>query len=181
MNQALAIDWSEAPLDALVAHIVLEHHSFARRELPRIDALLATVVKRHGAGYPELLRIQELFAALGRELTAQMLAEEQTLFPQIERIESAARHSKPLQRGFLIAMNRAIDATRADHGDAEALIAQIRELAHGYGPPAGACLLQHALYRGLDEFERDWRRRVELEHRYLFPRTVAMEIPERLS
>ena len=63
----------------------------------------------------------------------------------------------------------------AEHDDAGALLAQIRELSNGYTAPAGACPTFLALFRGLEEFERDLHHHVHLENNILFPRAVEME------
>ena len=41
-------DWQRVPLEELVDHIVSVHHDGMRQELPRLDGLLAKVVRAHG-------------------------------------------------------------------------------------------------------------------------------------
>ena len=47
-------DWGKASLELLCAHLVVRHHAFARRELPRLLELSANLLTRHGAAHPEL-------------------------------------------------------------------------------------------------------------------------------
>src|SRR5947209_16984938 len=50
-------EWGEKPLRDLILQIVGKHHGFVRRETPRIEALLAKVISRHGATHPEIGQI----------------------------------------------------------------------------------------------------------------------------
>jgi regulator of cell morphogenesis and NO signaling len=63
----------------------------------------------------------------------------------------------------------------ADHDDAGALLAKIRELTNNFTPPEGACPTFRALWQGLQEFESDLHRHVHLENNILFPRAITME------
>jgi len=82
--------WTGASFEALIEHIVARHHSYIRQEAPRLNLLLDKVADKHGAAHPEVVSIQELFAALSQELFAHLLKEEQVLFPFILRMEAAA-------------------------------------------------------------------------------------------
>jgi regulator of cell morphogenesis and NO signaling len=167
--------WNEAPASELIAYIVEKHHRFVRREIPRLEALLAKVNGRHGAAHPELAPIQELFVAVAQELQAHLLKEEQVLFPYIASVEAAARLNQAAPQACFPSVEVPISRMLADHDDAGELIAKIRTLANGYTLPADACQSFTALYRGLEEFEGDLHRHIHLENNILFPRAVALE------
>ncbi|MBV9264945.1 MAG: DUF542 domain-containing protein, partial [Acidobacteriaceae bacterium] len=82
--------WLTCPLNDLSDHVIATHHEYSRRQLPVLSTLAAKVNMRHGAGRPELAKLQELIEALGQELTAHMLKEEEFLFPAFRRIQAAA-------------------------------------------------------------------------------------------
>jgi len=63
----------------------------------------------------------------------------------------------------------------AEHDNAGELLKQMRSASHGYTLPDGACPTYEALYRGLEEFERDLHLHVHLENNILFPRAVELE------
>ena len=63
----------------------------------------------------------------------------------------------------------------AEHDNAGELLKQMRSAARGYALPDGACPTYEALYRGLEEFERDLHLHVHLENNILFPRAVELE------
>ena len=47
--------WADATLTALVAHIQRRYHEHLRQELPRLEAMVAKVVSRHGDDMPDVL------------------------------------------------------------------------------------------------------------------------------
>lgn len=168
-------EWKEKRLSNLIAYIVGKHHGYARRETPRIQGLMAKVAAKHGATHTELAPIERLFTEIGQELSTHMLKEEQVLFPYIVRMEEAVAAGEPAPAAFFGSVKRPIANMIAEHDDAGALLSQIRALSNGYAAPGGACPTFLALYRGLEEFERELHHHVHLENNILFPRAVAME------
>ena len=99
------------------------------------------------------------------------MKEEQILFPYIKGM--AASGSRP---GTCFGTLQAPIANMiAEHDDAGSLLERLRELTHGYKTPDGACMSYQALYRGLEEFERDLHQHIHLENNILFPRAIALE------
>jgi regulator of cell morphogenesis and NO signaling len=168
-------EWQNKPLGELIVHIVTKHHSYVREETPRIASLLAKVVGKHGAAHPELAEIDQLFSAIGQELSTHMMKEEQVLFPYIEQLEDAREAGEAAPVAFFGTVRRPVAMMLAEHDDAGALLRRMRELSNGYTAPAGACPSYAGLYRGLEEFERDLHRHIHLENNILFPRAVEME------
>jgi len=175
INSAPDGEWTQKPLGAIIRHIVSKHHAYVRTETPRIGMLLTKIAGKHGASQPELIRIEELFSAIGQELATHMLKEEQVLFPYIDQMEQALKNGDPVPVAFFGSVKRPIANMMAEHDDAGALLAQIRELSNGYKPPAGACPTFVGLFHALEEFERDLHHHVHLENNILFPRAVEME------
>jgi regulator of cell morphogenesis and NO signaling len=177
---ATEANWSQAPLADLIQHIIERHHGYIRRESARLIPLLDKVAAKHGAAHSELKSIQDLFKTLVDELFAHMMKEEHVLFPYLVKLEGAARVGQPAPPacfGQIMFGSVAMPISRmlADHDDAGALAAQIHNLASDFHPPEDACASYHALYHGLDEFERDLHHHVHLENNILFPRALEME------
>jgi regulator of cell morphogenesis and NO signaling len=170
-----ATEWTNQSLRALIAHIIQKHHSYVRQETPRIEMLLSKVVAKHGPTHPELLEINQLFSAIGRELSTHLLKEEQVLFPYIENLEDARLSGDPAPAAFFATVKRPVAMMVAEHEDAGALLSRMRELSSGFTTPAGACPTFLAAYRGLEEFERDLHQHIHLENNILFPRAIEME------
>jgi regulator of cell morphogenesis and NO signaling len=169
------VNWAEAPLRALAAHIVETHHGFVRREIPRIQSLMMKVVGRHGGAHPELREIESIFDALAQELSPHMMKEERVLFPYIGEMEAAIERGDPAPPAFFGSVARPIAAMMAEHDDAGALLERLRELSGEYEAPDDACPTYRALYHGLEAFEQDLHQHVHLENNILFPRAAAME------
>ncbi len=132
-------------------------------------------MSRHGPAHPEVAEIEEIFTALGQELTAHMVKEERVLFPFIESMEANARAGQPPPPSVFPSVQRPIAQMSADHDDAGVLLLRMRELSNGYSAPDDACPTYRALYAALEEFERDLHRHVHLENNVLFPRAIDME------
>jgi regulator of cell morphogenesis and NO signaling len=163
-------DWAEAPLTALVRHIQERYHAHLRHELPRLDAMLAKVVSKHGEHLPDVLPpLQQTFRRLQHELLAHMLKEDRVLFPFIEALDAG----EPVPPGDPAAsLIGPITVMEAEHADAGAAIAQMRALTGGYAPPEWACPTFRGLYFGLSQLEADMHLHVHLENNVLFPRAV---------
>ncbi len=167
--------WRDATLDAITGHIVERHHSFVRRETPRLQGLFEKVRNRHDESHPELQAIERMFGAMTEELQAHMLKEEQILFPHMQRLEASVRESRPAPRPPFGTVANPIAMMMAEHDNAGELLKQMRSASHGYALPDGACPTYEALYRGLEEFEQDLHLHVHLENNILFPRAVELE------
>jgi len=154
--------WASAGLPDLVDHIVQTHHSFVRREAPRLTELLTKVQAKHGTSHPELSEIAALFAALTHELSLHMRKEEQILFPLIKNMSGVGSHWVEFPIRQMV----------AEHEDAGEALAGIRSLSRGFAIPADACPSFAALYQGLEEFEQDLHRHIHLENNILFPRAL---------
>jgi regulator of cell morphogenesis and NO signaling len=59
-------DWGKESLANLARHIVVTHHAYVTREVPRLNELAGKVVSRHGDTREELPRIQAKLAELGQ-------------------------------------------------------------------------------------------------------------------
>ena len=168
-------DWNAAGVGALVEHIVTAHHAFIRSETPRLTALANKVVQAHGERHPELLAIRDHFRALTEELAAHMNKEENILFPFVTAMATAAQEGRPAPAACFDSVEAPISRMLADHDDAGALLAKIRELSGNFVAPSNACPSYKGLYHGLEEFERNLHRHVHLENNILFPRAVELE------
>jgi len=167
--------WLDATLTALTAHIVDTHHAFVKQETPRLQALLEKTIGAHGAGHPELALIKDSFNAMADELSSHMFKEERILFPYLERLEQAAQEGGPAIRPPFGTVANPIRMMMAEHDQAGELLKRIRIASQDFAVPDTACPTFAALYRGLEEFERDLHLHVHLENNILFPRAVELE------
>lgn len=168
-------DWSAKSLGSLAAHIVNSHHSYVRRELPRLAELAGKVVNRHGDTKPELPQIQAKVAQISEELIEHLAKEEVVLFPYVTKLERAKEEGTAKPHGCFGSVASPIAMMTQEHEAAGALMAEIRSLSSDYTPPVSACPTFHAFYSGLREFEQDLHQHIHLENNVLFPRAIALE------
>jgi regulator of cell morphogenesis and NO signaling len=169
-------DWQAESLISLIRHIQATYHAPLRAELPRLGAMLARVVQRHGDRFPNVMQLQQVFDDLQNELLAHMSREDTVLFPAIAAAEVRSREIAGGAESYgWIA--QPIDVMENEHASAGAALAAIRELTGGYVPPADACPTFRGLYYGLSELERDMHVHVHLENNILFPRAAQLTRP----
>src|SRR5579884_161379 len=166
--------WLTCPLTELANHIVETHHEYSRKQLPVLTALAAKVNMRHGANKPELARLQELVIALGQELTAHMVKEEQVLFPLFQRMQDNADAGYPLDPAIAEGLLYPVRRMMEEHDDAGELLRVIRSVTNDFQPPKGACTSFQTLYAELKQHEEDLHWHVHLENNILFPRALEM-------
>lgn len=170
-------DWTDAPLSALVDHIVHRYHDTLRQELPRLTAMADKVNTVHGAKMPETFpRLNRVFEELAEELTSHMAKEEMILFPAVQELEAAQDEGRRPQTRFpLGALRMPMSVMEQEHEHAGNLLATLRELTSGYETPEWACNTFRGLYAGLEELERDLHVHIHLENNILFPRAAQLE------
>ncbi|NJL18787.1 MAG: iron-sulfur cluster repair di-iron protein [Bdellovibrionaceae bacterium] len=157
---------AQLPPEALADYIVGRHHDYLRGELPRLHAMSGRVAQVHGPHTPSLVEVFEIFCGLEAELSSHMMKEEMVLFPAVKALASGEAVPMPLDGPISVMLH--------EHEDAGAALARLRELTHGFTPPADACNTYRALFAGLADLENDLQRHIHLENSVLFPAAQAM-------
>lgn len=165
-------NWAAAPLTELCDHIEQTHHAYLRKELPRLEQLIAKVAEVHGTRHPELRRVQAVFQELQAELVPHMMKEEQILFPAICRLEAA---SQPLSLPFGTVENP-IRMMEHEHDVAGNALSRLREITNSYQIPRDACNSYCAMLQGLHDLELDLHLHIHKENNILFLRAKAREM-----
>jgi regulator of cell morphogenesis and NO signaling len=173
-------DWTTAPLNELIGHIVTTHHSYLRRELPAIQARLDKVFRVYNQRYgPTLIGLPEVFAAFREELDMHMRKEEMILFPTIAVFETAVNSGQPLPATAFGSVSNPIHMMEDEHESAGQALAKIHEITRDFEVPDYACVTYRALMSGLEELERDLHMHIHLENNVLFPRAQKLEAAHR--
>jgi regulator of cell morphogenesis and NO signaling len=168
-------DWQNQLLADLIAHITSTHHVFVRAECPRIEDLAAKVVQVHGQNHPELLQVQETFAALSEEIRVHLIKEEQVLFPYVIRLEESFVAGEPAPPAMFGTVVNPVRMMMQEHDSAGDALRTLRAVTKEYSVPEDACISYRTLYDALKGFEADLHQHIHLENNVLFPRAVAME------
>jgi len=152
-------DWTTVPLAELCDHIEAEHHARLREELPRLDELLAKVVRSHRTERHSLVELHDTFTTLRSDLEEHLAAEEELLFPLV-------RAGGPYEPDQLKELEH-------DHAWAGTALERMRELADGYELERALCNTHRAALDGLHELELDLHQHIHEENNVLFPRVLA--------
>jgi len=168
-------DWSRLPLRILCDHIVSRHHSFLRKELPRLASLAEKVAGKHSEHHPELRDIRTTFDQLNSELIEHLAKEERVLFPYVSLLEASISGEGNKPASWFGSVTGPIGAMTEEHEDAGQALAELRRLSRDYTAPEDACASFRAFYDGLRALEQDLHQHIHLENNVLFPRTVALE------
>lgn len=169
------LEFQNAGLAELIAHILVAHHGYVKQEVPRIKQLLFKVVAVHCAAHPELAAVQRTFSRLADELLSHMMKEEMMLFPYIEKLEQATSAGQPAPVAPFGSITNPVRMMELEHQSAGDALELIRTLTSAYTPPEGACFSYKTLYSALKDFEADLHEHVHLENNILFPRAIALE------
>lgn len=154
------MDWTSAPLDQLVQHIVVRYHETLRSLLPEVLELARTVEVVH-ADHDACPRGLTATLARAKEAVDDHLAkEEQILFPMI-LAGHGPRAGAPIQ---------VMEKEHVDHGET---LATLRRLTNGYQAPADVCTTWHSLCAGLLRLESELMEHIHLENNILFPRALC--------
>jgi regulator of cell morphogenesis and NO signaling len=163
-----AHDVRRASITDLCDHIVVAHHGPLRPALDRIDHLLGTVLRVHGAQQRSLYDVDRLFAALRSDLEEHMNVEESRLFPACRTLEASG--DEAAFDGALLAL---LEDDHAATGDA---MCAIRELSGDFDAAHARCSTHRQLLTELRAFELDLHQHIHEENNILFPR-----VRERLN
>jgi regulator of cell morphogenesis and NO signaling len=158
------LDWRRASLGELCDHIVARHHDGLRRELPRIEELLRTVVRVHGQGHAGLHDLQRTFTGMSEELLPHLKLEERIFFPAARKLESdGAEVDEPL-----------IQKHEHDHEHVGDSLTALRELTSDYDTDRTLCGTHRALLDALRSLEADLHQHIHEENNVLLPRVRAL-------
>lgn len=161
-------DAARATTEALLTHVLDQHHAYLRRELPRLAALADKVAAAHGARHPETIELKNEFREFAIELELHMQKEEIVLFPTIAGL---ARGGGRIHH---CGIDGPIAAMRYEHERAGDAIHRFRRGTHGYRAPSDACATWRAWVDGLRALEADLLEHMHEENNVLFPRAFAL-------
>lgn len=157
---------AEASITELVDDIVETHHDYLRAELPSLERVVRKVARVHGDAHPELEAIEATFLDLQEEVTHHVADEEETVFPELRKLEGGA----PPTAAEEARIREAIDHLESEHDAAAAHLEEIRTLSDGYAVPSDACTSYRNALDRLQLLESDMHRHVHKENNVLFPK-----------
>jgi regulator of cell morphogenesis and NO signaling len=174
-NKDYSFDFKKWEPDFLIDYIYNQHHTYFYDEYPVISKLMEKVANHHGKNHPGLLKAQQLFSTLERELIGHFAEEENTVFPLIKTLYHAKKNDFPVSAENIKQLTVALHEMQVEHQDAGEILSQIRVATNSYNPPASACMSFQLLYYKLKCLEEDLHQHIHLENNVLFPKAVALK------
>jgi regulator of cell morphogenesis and NO signaling len=159
----------------LIDYILMNHHSYLKRELPLIQVHLDKVVSRHSENHPELKTLQRLFNDLRQEIEQHLQKEEQILFPYIKELLQAIEEKRTAGNFHCGRISQPIGVMEAEHESAGETLRQMRAAVNDYQLPPDACNTYRLTFDQLQELEADLHQHIHLENNILFPKAAELE------
>ncbi len=153
-------DWREVGTAELCAHIVTVHHDGLRDSLPRIERLLATVVRVHGGSATLLRDAERRFSEIRSELEPHLASEENELFPACIASEKTGTPVAELM----------LAEHETEHAALGHALTALRTVCGDYDRRTALCNTHRALLDALEAFEQDLHQHVHEENNILLPR-----------
>jgi regulator of cell morphogenesis and NO signaling len=169
-------DWNASGLDALMRHIVVQHHEYLRHELPLIEQLIGRLRAARGrTDAATVVPLEKVFRFFKRELENHLRKEEEVLFPMIAQLEAASVAGVKLPRYSFGPIANPIGIMEEEHDAERRELAKMLGLTGNCSSPAEASVIYRAIFERLTTLDADMRRHVHLENHILFPRVEVLE------
>ncbi len=155
----------------MVEHLIFWHHNYLRYQLPRLSGEIGKVARAYGKTHPELWRVDAEFDDVRAGIERHMDKEDLVLFPLCRRLDSDVA-PREAQSGAVDCVVRVLEHEhqRIDHA-----LETIRDLTHGYTPPADAKPDHVAVLKALAKLEADLHRHEQEEDDILFAKVLSRE------
>lgn len=148
----------------LIEYIQNKHHAFLRNELPALMPYVTKLARVHGEHHPELLRVQELFSDLKKELLEHTKDEDEHVFPLILKFVAEPNHQAAAE------LKPYVSELENEHAHAGRLLQELREVTADFELPSDACGTYRLVYQRLAMLEKDTFEHIHLENNILFER-----------
>ncbi|OOF83157.1 iron-sulfur cluster repair di-iron protein [Rodentibacter ratti] len=149
-------NWSDAPYNELIEHIIERFHNRHREQLPELITLAEKVENVHADREDCPVGTAALLEKIHAELSQHMMKEENILFPMIKMGNYA-----------MVAMP--IRVMEMEHDEAGQDVEVLKSITNHLTPPKDACFSWRALYSGINAFIDDLMHHIHLENNILFP------------
>ncbi|NGZ74708.1 iron-sulfur cluster repair di-iron protein [Saccharibacillus alkalitolerans] len=148
----------------LIAHIQQLYHARLREELPALTPYVTKLARVHGGNRPYLLRVQEIFSLLKKELLEHTEDEDANVFPLLEAYFDAP------SADTAEALKPHLTELENEHEQAGELLKELREITSDFVPPMDACGTHRLVLNRLEALEKDTFEHIHLENNVLFDR-----------
>ena len=171
-SSRIICDWTSVSSVQIVDYILDRHHTFMKRQMPKIEQLLDQAIEQPQPDQlPQSLRsLKTVFDRFATDIDAHIIMEEQTLFPWVRqswRLRQDGR--KPSPTPWTSWQEHPLYQMEYEHERVREALSSMSELTDDYALPRGANRVVEQLYSALAELDADLREHIRLENDYLWP------------
>lgn len=170
-----AIPFDSWPTDLLIDYVLKVHHRGIRAKGPGLLNDIRTVARVHGDSHPELLQLEELFAASLRDLESHLQKEEQVLFPYCYALYEASMRKESHAPMHCGSVANPIRVMLHEHNDEGKRYKYIRLLMKDFVAPEDACATYRLMLQDLESFMDGLFEHIHIENNILFQRFQELE------
>jgi len=152
-------------LSALIEKVKSKYQVYFNNEIEALLPLAKKVADVHGSTHKEVIEINTLFRSINFVLDELITNTNNTLYPQIKRIESGALTTNEQIEKFKCTVS-SVEIAHKLIGDS---FKEIAKLSNNYTIPEGACNSFKFLYQKLSEIEHQLHNYFHLEEHKLIP------------
>lgn len=152
-------DFSKMPVNELVDYILNTYHTSLRIQLPELIMLAEKVEKVHSDHINCPKGISSLLKEMWNQMQMHLMKEENILFPMIKNGQGSMAYM-PIQ------------VMHAEHDAHGVQLETLHQLTQDFTPPSGACPTWVALYKGVENLEKELMEHIHLENNILFKRVL---------
>jgi regulator of cell morphogenesis and NO signaling len=158
----------------IVEYLRKTHQYYRETQLPLIEQLLSTLLRRSSKGNPRLSVLMKLFRAYKAELLAHLDREESITFPYVEEIcsDPSPRHRS---RGSRTRRRQAMSDYEAEHDDLDEKLYDLKNILIKYVGGEYDHGVANMIVFELFRLEKDVQDHVRIENRILLPLVKAVE------
>lgn len=168
-------DFQSWDMDLLADYIEKKYHRYVESKIPELSFYLNKVARVHGERHPELIEINNLFAASANELMSHMKDEETLVFPYVRKLVEAKNGNGDFGQFDFDTVESPIEKMMKEHDNEGSRFRKIALLTDNYTPPFDACNTYRVSFALLQEFEENLHHHIHLENNILFPKAIAAE------
>ena len=162
---------SSFPIDLLVEVLKHNHYTYAKKKLPYLSNLVASLDSQH----PVERDLKLLFPMFMEDFIKHIYEEEDSFFKYAIELYKAASGKVGFGRLFFLMKNNSVTEFANEHEAHDDVMGGIRKLTDDYRIDKNTSLQLQVIYKELQAFEDELMNHAHAENNILFPKALGLE------